>query len=592
MSGLSETKESGPAGSKRDQERFQGGTSAQENLSTFGQQTVTVALNSTEEDISKTSRGKGLPKKLAVHADPLADLQRIAALKGFVPVDNSGDGNCMFHALSNQLHLKGICVSHEELRKSSVEFLRNNPRLPVCGTELSGFLDHDKYRSWDEYLEKMAKNGEWGDHLILVAVANVYGISIRVISHLSHDHERTISPECPVNSDKQLVVGHVSELHYVSLQSKPVADPTPPNLQPLVEFTNWAKLARLIMVGGKEALRRLFDSYHPPANLAADLRAVEVGILNALKARRVLNKKQWDLLFPDDDTELDSHNFDVTLLVTLLINICNLNPPSCGWLADPPPDNTSLGADITRIRILRNQCAHAVTTAIDTDSFFRKWQEVTDVLVRLGLSPDEVNDMHLDYDVEELVNTRDCFNKLKADIEIIVASIRQAQEEPQSLKGPQQAEQQSLVERLECVERKIDYLGISATTNEEISLEGLKASLVQMQGELQTVKERQAEQASLVPMAYSPVAQWMNNPPQGTANVALPELSASQHLQLQTALEQKLPPHSFEGQVSVAAGGSLTINAPVNQFNTYVLPPQPSESRNEDQPSTHAVAWL
>lgn len=223
------------------------------------------------------------------------------------------------------------------------------------------------------------------------------------------------------------------------------------------------------MVGGKEALRRLFDSYHPPANLAADLRAVEVGILNALKARRVLNKKQWDLLFPDDDTELDSHNFDVTLLVTLLINICNLNPPSCGWLADPPPDNTSLGADITRIRILRNQCAHAVTTAIDTDSFFRKWQEVTDVLVRLGLSPDEVNDMHLDYDVEELVNTRDCFNKLKADIEIIVASIRQAQEEPQSLKGPQQAEQQSLVERLECVERKIDYLGISGNITTTIN---------------------------------------------------------------------------------------------------------------------------
>lgn len=72
----------------------------------------------------------------AVHADPLADLQRIAALKGFVPVDNSGDGNCMFHALSNQLHLKGICVSHEELRKSSVEFLRNNPRLPVSHNKL------------------------------------------------------------------------------------------------------------------------------------------------------------------------------------------------------------------------------------------------------------------------------------------------------------------------------------------------------------------------------------------------------------------------------------------------------------------------
>lgn len=215
------------------------------------------------------------------------------------------------------------------------------------------------------------------------------------------------------------------------------------------------------MVGGKEALRRLFDSFHPPANLAADLRAAEVHKLNPLKARRVLNKKQLDLLFPDDDTELDSHNFDVTLLVILLINICNLNAPSCGWLTDPPPDDTSLGADITLIRILRNECAHAVTTAIDTDSFFRKWQEVKDVLVRLGLRPDEVNDMHLDYDVEELVNTRDCFNKLKADIEIIVAGIQQVQKELQSLKALQQAEQrQSLLERLECMERKIEHLVI------------------------------------------------------------------------------------------------------------------------------------
>lgn len=51
---------------------------------------------------------------------------------GFIVVDNEGQGNCMFIALSDQLALKGIStVSHKELRQSSVEYLRKKPKMPV-----------------------------------------------------------------------------------------------------------------------------------------------------------------------------------------------------------------------------------------------------------------------------------------------------------------------------------------------------------------------------------------------------------------------------------------------------------------------------
>ena len=58
------------------------------------------------------------------------NLRRIALEKGFVISDNQGDGNCMFFALSEQLdHIKGIKISHEELRRTVVKYLKDNPRL-------------------------------------------------------------------------------------------------------------------------------------------------------------------------------------------------------------------------------------------------------------------------------------------------------------------------------------------------------------------------------------------------------------------------------------------------------------------------------
>jgi len=57
-------------------------------------------------------------------------LERIASDKGFVISDNEGSGNCMFHALSEQLNLmKGVTISHEKLRHSIVQYLRKNPKL-------------------------------------------------------------------------------------------------------------------------------------------------------------------------------------------------------------------------------------------------------------------------------------------------------------------------------------------------------------------------------------------------------------------------------------------------------------------------------
>ena len=64
------------------------------------------------------------------NTDLLAELEKIALDKGLVISDNEGSGNCMFYALSEQLNLvKGIKISHRELRQSIVQYLRKNPKL-------------------------------------------------------------------------------------------------------------------------------------------------------------------------------------------------------------------------------------------------------------------------------------------------------------------------------------------------------------------------------------------------------------------------------------------------------------------------------
>jgi len=68
--------------------------------------------------------------KVYSNTDLSTELKKIASDKGFVISDNEGSGNCMFYALSEQLNLvKGIKISHAELRQSIVQYLRKNPKL-------------------------------------------------------------------------------------------------------------------------------------------------------------------------------------------------------------------------------------------------------------------------------------------------------------------------------------------------------------------------------------------------------------------------------------------------------------------------------
>ena len=167
------------------------------------------------------------------------------------------------------------------------------------------------------------------------------------------------------------------------------ASPSP--LVSSVEKTNGAKLSRLLIDGGTMALRKIFDRYHPPANLLANLNA-NYHTLNNLLRRRVLHKPQWDLLFPPGGVTPDSNTFDITLLFLLLTNICGFAPPPSGWHTKPLPTDTSVEANLARIKLFRNKLyGHVITTGIDTPTFSALWLEISAVLVALGLPQAEID---------------------------------------------------------------------------------------------------------------------------------------------------------------------------------------------------------
>ncbi|KAF2283325.1 hypothetical protein GH714_002288 [Hevea brasiliensis] len=75
-----------------------------------------------------------------------------------------GDGNCQFRALSDQFYLTPD--HHEFVRQEVVNQLKSYPKT------YEGYVP----MAYGNYLEKMSRSGEWGDHVTLQAAADWYAL--------------------------------------------------------------------------------------------------------------------------------------------------------------------------------------------------------------------------------------------------------------------------------------------------------------------------------------------------------------------------------------------------------------------------------
>ena len=159
------------------------------------------------------------------------------------------------------------------------------------------------------------------------------------------------------------------------------------------ETTNYARLCRLLVDVGSHALRNKFDSIHPPAGRHGVLTNPPVHpILQALRRKGILNPAQWGKLYPSSPSSVSSKDFDVTLLVLLLRNICGLVPPATGWDSLPPSADMSAEANIARVKYYRNHVyGNASQASVDDTTFNTYWQDISNALVGLGADAAAIN---------------------------------------------------------------------------------------------------------------------------------------------------------------------------------------------------------
>ena len=78
------------------------------------------------------------------------------------------------------------------------------------------------YPDWEAYCASMAKDGEWADHVVIIATAHLLQRDIIIVTSSpqgADSPEPFIRISCNIDSSNQpLLLGHIWESHYQSLQ--------------------------------------------------------------------------------------------------------------------------------------------------------------------------------------------------------------------------------------------------------------------------------------------------------------------------------------------------------------------------------------
>nr|XP_023917785.1 OTU domain-containing protein DDB_G0284757-like isoform X1 [Quercus suber]XP_023917786.1 OTU domain-containing protein DDB_G0284757-like isoform X1 [Quercus suber] len=122
-------------------------------------------------------------------------------LYGLIEQKVQGDGNCQFRALSVQFY--GTPEHHIFVREQVINQLKTYPDI------YKGYVP----MAYGDYLEKMSKSGEWGDHVTLQAAADSYGVKIFVITSFKDTCYIEILPNVE-RSKRVICLSFWAEVHY------------------------------------------------------------------------------------------------------------------------------------------------------------------------------------------------------------------------------------------------------------------------------------------------------------------------------------------------------------------------------------------
>ncbi|XP_052072538.1 uncharacterized protein LOC127710637 isoform X2 [Mytilus californianus] len=140
-----------------------------------------------------------------------------------------------------------------------------------------------------------------------------------------------------------------------------------------IEESNFLRFYFLNLKIASQAVKVYFDSVHPPAGLATELANSEA----KLKGLRFITHLQLQILYPSNASNVTSDNFDTTLLICLLRNLPpRQSAPATGWDNLPHPGDTSIGADLARVKWYRNKLVHSNDGILSSTDVIQYWGDL------------------------------------------------------------------------------------------------------------------------------------------------------------------------------------------------------------------------
>jgi hypothetical protein len=132
----------------------------------------------------------------------------IESLGGTCVVPNNGNGNCLYHTLSTHLN-----IDYQQLKLDAIQYISINWNKFKDFALRSDNLE--PFKSKDEYIQFMSKNGSWGDHLTLLALCELYQINAIIIVINGNNFSDPI--KINVGSTRTVLIKFNSEFHYEAI---------------------------------------------------------------------------------------------------------------------------------------------------------------------------------------------------------------------------------------------------------------------------------------------------------------------------------------------------------------------------------------
>ena len=142
------------------------------------------------------------------------------------------------------------------------------------------------------------------------------------------------------------------------------------------EMTNINRVSRLLMDPCTDQLRDLLQFYIPPANFNS--------VIQTVKSRLPrLTEPQRKLILPNSGVYSGNYDdMDISLLYILLRDVCGIQAHNKGWGNSPDSKDRSVSANIERLRLARNKCAHN-KKGMSNAEFNQVWSEIRAAVVDL-----------------------------------------------------------------------------------------------------------------------------------------------------------------------------------------------------------------